>query len=75
MADSDGSGEIIIKGGSCEINFDEGVFKQDSSETKRRKHKHDTWKIKRIVITGNQSFDSYDIPGGFKGEIKIICEP
>ena len=70
-AESDGSGEIIIKGGSCEIHFDDGVLARDPTETKRRKHKHDTLKIKRIVITGNQSFDSNDIPGGFKGEIRI----
>lgn len=72
---SDGSGEIIIKGGSCEIHFDDGLFKKDPNDPKRRKHSHDTLKIKRIVITGNQSFDSNDIPGGFRGEIKITCKP
>ena len=66
-------GVIIIKGGSCEIHFDDRVFSHDPSGEMKRKHKHDTLKIKRIAITGNQQFDSKDIPGGFKGEIKIIC--
>lgn len=76
MADSipgDG-GVIIIKGGSCEIHFDDSVFKHDPTGQKR-KHKHDSLKIQRIVITGNQAFDSNDIPGGFKGEITITCKP
>ncbi len=70
-ADSDSSGEIIIKGGSCEIEFADGIFDLDRSDRKRQKHKHKELKIHRIVITGNQSFDSGDINGGFKGEIKI----
>jgi len=76
MADSvpgDG-GDIIIKGGSCEIHFDDAVFKKDLADPQKRKHRHDTLQIKRIVITGNQEFDSKDIPGGFKGEIRITCK-
>jgi hypothetical protein len=61
--------DIIIKGGSCELHFDHGTFQKD--ETVPGKRKHDTLKIKRIVITGNQSFDSGELPEGFKGEIKI----
>ncbi|HEY2975355.1 MAG TPA: hypothetical protein VGJ48_22755 [Pyrinomonadaceae bacterium] len=68
-------GIIIIKGGSCEIHFDDGVFKHDPTGQPKRKHKHDTLKIQRIVIKGNQEFDSNDIPGGFKGEIRITCKP
>lgn len=70
-AESDSSGEIIIKGGSCEIQFADGVFDLDRSDRKRQKHRHHNLKIHRIVITGNQSFDSGDIDGGFKGEIRI----
>lgn len=81
-AESDGSGEIIIKGGSCEIHFNDGVFDKDASEPGKQKHKHKKdVKIRRIVITGNKlfdkdnivggSFDSGDIAGGFKGEITI----
>ena len=71
---SDGGGDIIIKGGSCKIHFDDGVFKKDENDPKRRRHKHDTLQIKRIVIKGNKSFDSEDIADGFKGEIRISCE-
>jgi hypothetical protein len=77
MADStpapgDG-GDIIIKGGSCEIHFDDSVFQKDPANPRKRRHRDDNWTIKRIVITGNQEFDSKDIPGGFKGEITITC--
>ncbi len=65
-------GDIIIKGGSAEIRFDHGLFKQDEKDP--QKHKHDTLKIKRIVISGDKGFDSGDTPNGFKGEIKITCE-
>jgi hypothetical protein len=67
-------GVIIIKGGSCEIHFNDSVFKHDPSGMEKRKHKCDDLLIKRIVITGNQKFDSKDIPEGFKGEIRIICK-
>ena len=78
MADStpapgDG-GDIIIKGGSCEIHFDDGLYKKDPSDPKRRKHSNATLRIKRIVITGNRQFDSQDIADGFKGDITITCE-
>lgn len=72
---SDGSGEIIIKGGSCEIHFDDGLFQKDSNDPKRHQHKHDHVNIRRIVIKGNQKFDSQDIPGGFKGEVRITFKP
>ncbi len=63
--------DIIIKGGSAEIHFDHGVFKQDTANPRRRMH--DTLKITRIVISGDKNFDSNDIPDGFKGEIRISC--
>jgi hypothetical protein len=69
-ADSDSSGEIIIKGGSCEIEFADGVFELDRSDRKQ-KHKHKDLKIHRIVITGTKSFDSGNLDDGFKGEIRI----
>lgn len=71
MADADGSGEIIIKGGSCEIHFDDGVFDKETTSDKKQKHKHKKdVKINRIVITGTKSWDSGDITG-FKGDITI----
>jgi hypothetical protein len=78
MADStpapgDG-GDIIIKGGSCEIHFDDGVFKKDDSDPRKTKHKHDVLKIRRIVITGDAKFDEA-FSDGFTGEIRISCKP
>ena len=63
--------DIIIKGGSAEIQFDHGLFQQDPANPRRRTH--DTLKITRIVISGEKNFDSNDIPDGFKGEIRISC--
>jgi hypothetical protein len=64
-------GDIIIKGGSCELHFDDGVFKKDGSDPRGRKHRHDNLKIRRIVITG-EGFDKA-FPDGFTGEIRITC--
>jgi hypothetical protein len=61
--------DIIIKGGSAEIHFDHDVYKKDASDPKKRGH--ESLKIKRIVISGDENFDSGDLPNGFKGEIKI----
>jgi hypothetical protein len=65
-------GVIIIKGGSCELHFDDSVFKHDPTGQGKRKHKHDTLKIKRISIAGE--FEK-DFPNGFTGEIRITCKP
>lgn len=64
-------GDIIIKGGSLEIQFDHELFKQDPGNPRKRKHR--TLKITRIVVSGDANFDSNDIPNGFKGEIRISC--
>jgi hypothetical protein len=64
-------GDIIIKGGSAEIHFDHELFKQDQGNS--RKHKHDSLKITRIVVSGDANFDSNELPNGFKGEIRIVC--
>ena len=64
-------GDIIIKGGSAEIHFDHDLFTQDQKDS--RKHKHDSLKITRIVVSGDVNFDSDELPNGFKGEIRIVC--
>ena len=72
---SDGSGEIIIKGGSCEIYFNPEVFRQDPADPK--KHKTETLNIEQIVISGDgqvPDYDSGDITSKFQGTIKIICK-
>jgi hypothetical protein len=74
--ESDSSGEIIIKGGSCEIEFEEGHFNKDTRNPRKPKHKHkrDDVLIRRIMIEGNQAFDSDEIPEGFKGQIRIMYD-
>ncbi len=71
---SNGSGEIIIKGGSCQIYFDHEVFQRDESDPKMRSH--GTLKIKQIMISGDEQFGDYDSgehPTKFTGTIKVIC--
>jgi hypothetical protein len=70
---SDGSGEIIIKGGSCQIYFDHDVFQLDENDSKKRST---TLNIKQIVISGDQQFADYNSgehPAKFTGTIKVIC--
>jgi len=71
---SDSSGEIIIKGGSCELTFDHEVFPLVQGETRIRKH--NTLEIKRIIISDDPLFEDYDSDEheeGFKGTIRVIC--
>lgn len=65
-------GEIIIKGGSVEVEYDGRVYAQDPANP--RKHKNPSKKITRVVITGDISFDSGDRPGGLTCEIKATCK-
>ena len=56
---SDGGGEIIIKGGSCEIYFNDEEFPQDPSDPKR--HKDDDRRMTRVQVkdeSGSSLFDS-----------------
>jgi len=70
---SDGSGEIIIKGGSCQLFFDHDVFQGDVNDAK--KHSHATLNIKQIIISGDEQFeyDSGEHPTKFTGTITVIC--
>lgn len=68
---SNGS-DIIIKGGSAEIHFDHGIYKQDPKASHR--HQNENKKIVRVVITGDINFDSgAEKPGGLKCEITAYC--
>ena len=71
---SDGSGEIIIKGGSCEIHFDDTLYTKDPNDPKKRRHKHDRLKIRKIALDGKTLFESKAPDDGFKGEVRITCE-
>ena len=70
----DGSGEIIIKGGSCEIYFDHDAFPRDAVDM--RKRRHSTLNIKQITISGDSEFPDHDTgehSTKFTGTIRIIC--
>ena len=72
---SDGSGEIIIKGGSCEIYFNPEEFPEYGKDPKR--HKTESLSIKQIIISGDSEFKDFDTgehPSRFLGTIKIICK-
>jgi hypothetical protein len=71
---SEGSGEIIIKGGSCELHFNATAFEKDPNDPSRRVHKHDSHKIRSITISGDDRFAG-EYPHGFKGEIRITYKP
>ena len=67
-------GEIIIKGGSCEIGFNDRHFQKDDSQAGLAKHTRNDLKITRIVINGDAKF-AEDFTKGFTGEIIISYEP
>ena len=71
VAPSNGS-DIIIKGGSVEVDFDGNVYPPVSGSS--RKHGNSGKKITRIEITGDVTFDSGDHPGGLTCEIKTTCK-
>ena len=71
--EGDGGGEIIIKGGSCELYFDHDVFTQDTVNLKKRRHA--TKNIKQIIISGDEEFADHDTgehSTKFTGTITII---
>lgn len=70
-APGDGT-DIIIKGGSVELDYDESVYPKNPSDP--RSHKNGTKKITRVVITGEIQFDSGDHPNGLRCEITTTCK-
>ena len=69
---SDQGGDIIIKGGSVDLNFDEGTYVKDPKDP--RSHKNANKRITRVVITGDIGFDSGDYPDGLRCTITTICK-
>lgn len=68
---ANGTDTIIIRGGSADVEFNPAKFPVDP--TNPRKHGNASLKITRVVITGDISFDSGDVPGGLKCEITAFC--
>jgi len=67
---SNGS-DIIIKGGSVEVHFDDDVYEQDPQNPRR--YQNEDKKIVRVVITGDISFDSGAKSDGLQCEIVVSC--
>lgn len=63
-----GSGDIIIKGGSVDVNFDGELYPGDPKDPSS--HKNANRKITRIVISGDVSYDSGVHPEGLRCEIR-----
>lgn len=54
MADG---GDIIIKGGSCDLIFDDSIYPGDPKEPRKHPNKKGQ-KVIRVQITGDITFDS-----------------
>ena len=69
MGDSGGN-DIIIKGGSVELEFDETIYQKTGDPKVRKSDK----KITRVVVSdGGLTFDSGAHPEGLKCTIRVVC--
>ena len=68
MANGD---DIIIRGGSVELEYDGSVYEEHPNDPRKRQHSGK--KVTRIVITGDINFDSGDRPEGWKCEVRASC--
>ena len=69
---SESGNDIIIKGGSVDLDYDEGVYPKDPQDPKR--HYNAGKRITRIVISGDTNYDSDDHPSGLRCEIRVTCQ-
>ncbi len=68
---SNGTSDIIIKGGSAEVHFDDAIYEQDPQDP--HKYQNQDKKIVRVVITGDINFDSGENGSGLQCEIVVSC--
>jgi len=69
---ADGGGDIIVKGGSVDVQFDDTIYKKNQNDPK--KHENINRKITRIQVSDDHDvsvFDSGDNQGGLKWTVKI----
>lgn len=69
MAESNGSGDIIIKGASVHVQFDDTGYAKNGS-----KHDHPGKKITKIVVVdenGAEKLNSGDSPGGLRWTVTV----
>ena len=71
MADG---GDIIIRGGSVDLDYDDAVYPKESGNP--RKHNAKDKKIRQITVTDNGKilYDSGDHPGGLGFTISVFTE-
>ncbi len=69
---SNGTGDIIIKGSSAEVEFDDAIYEQDPQNPHR--YQNGDKKIVRVLITGDISFDSGENAGGYQCKIIAFCK-
>jgi hypothetical protein len=72
MSNPGDGGDIIIKGGSVDLEYDESIYEKDPADPKS--HKNSTRKITRVVITGDISYDSGDHKDGLRCTITTTCK-
>ena len=69
---ANGTNDIIIKGGSAEVVFDDGIYQPDPLNPNR--YINAEKKIVRVIITGDITYDSGgEKPDGLHCEITCIC--
>ncbi len=72
MSNPGDGGDIIIKGGSVELDFDDTMYTKDLLEPRR--HKNSDLKITRVMIDGDITFDSGEVKEGLSCTITTTCE-
>jgi hypothetical protein len=72
MAEGNG-GDIIIKGGSVELEYDESVYPKDSGNSKM--HRNQNKKIIKIQVLNELGVEQYsrEDPSGLKWEIRTTA--
>ena len=69
----DTGSDIIIKGGSVELSFDEATFPKQNGDPKS--HKNAIKKITRVTISGGGlEYDSGEHQDGLSCTIKVTCK-
>ena len=68
--------DIIIRGGSSEVEFNPAEYLSDPSDPKIHKNKNAAKKITQVVvkIDGAIKFDTGDVPSGLKCEIRAFVK-
>lgn len=69
----DGGGDIIIKGGSIDVNFDDNLYLKNPADPRR--HENASRKITRITVvdeTTKTVYDSGDDPSGLSWTVKFF---